>query len=103
MRGSVSGLASTYDPELFGIAPFDKAASVFAAGEIANLVRVQFRPKLVLLEILQILTRRKIEPRPYLILYTIAPKADTSRPEGGGYAFNISRGKDLVPRLSWRL
>ena len=52
----------------FGFAPFDKAASVFAAGEIANLVGVQFRPKLVLLEILQTLTRRKIEIPSYNIL-----------------------------------
>ena len=52
----------------FGFALFDKAASVFAAGEIANLVGVQFRPKLVLLEILQTLTRRKIEIPSYNIL-----------------------------------
>lgn len=45
----------------FGFAPFDKAATAFAAGEIATLVRVQFRPKLALLEIIQTLTRKKIE------------------------------------------
>ena len=52
----------------FGFAPFDKTASDFAAGEIANLVAVQFRPKLVLLEILQVLTRKKIEIPSYNIL-----------------------------------
>ena len=40
----------------FGCVPFDEAEKSFIAGEIAALVRVQFRPKLVLLEIIQILT-----------------------------------------------
>ncbi|MBS0456007.1 MAG: Tn3 family transposase [Proteobacteria bacterium] len=47
--------------DYFGFSPFDEAARAFAIREIANLVRVQFRPKLVLLEIIQSLTRKKIE------------------------------------------
>src|ERR1017187_3088775 len=54
--------------DYFGCGPFDKAAKVFTAGEIAALVRVQFRPKLVLLEIIQVLTRRKIVIPSYNVL-----------------------------------
>jgi TnpA family transposase len=52
----------------FGFAPFDKAATAFAAGEIAALIRVQLRPKLVLLEIIQTLTHKKREIPSYNIL-----------------------------------
>ncbi len=44
----------------FGCNPFDEAAKKFIASEIMTLVRVQYRPKLVLLEIIQILTRQKL-------------------------------------------
>lgn len=43
-----------------GYGPFDEAAKTFITSEIATLVRVQFRPKLILLEIIQVLTRKKI-------------------------------------------
>lgn len=43
-----------------GYGPFDEAAKTYIISEIATLVRVQFRPKLVLLEIIQVLTRKKI-------------------------------------------
>lgn len=46
--------------DYFGCGPFDEAAKVFIVGELAALVRVQFRPKAVLLEIIQILIRKKI-------------------------------------------
>ena len=52
----------------FGCSPFDAVATVFTANEIATLVRVQFRPKLVLLEIIQILTRKKIAIPSYNVL-----------------------------------
>ena len=37
----------------FGCSTFDDAAKAFAANEIALIVRVQFRPKLVLLELIE--------------------------------------------------
>ncbi len=52
----------------FGCAPFDEAAKVFILKEIASLVRVQFRPKLVLIEIIQILIRKKIVIPSYNVL-----------------------------------
>jgi TnpA family transposase len=52
----------------FGCGPFDAAATAFTANEIAALVHVQFRPKLVLLETIQILTRKKIEIPSYNVL-----------------------------------
>ena len=55
----------------FGCSPFDEAAKVFTANEIATLVRVQFRPKLVLLEIIQVLTRKKIAIPSYHVLATL--------------------------------
>ncbi len=44
----------------FGCSQFDEAAKAFTANEIATLVRVQIRPKLILLEIIQVLTRKKV-------------------------------------------
>jgi hypothetical protein len=52
----------------FGFAPFAEAEKAFVTSEIATLVRVQFRPKLVLLEIIQTLTRRKIALPSYNVL-----------------------------------
>ena len=52
----------------FGCSPFDEEAKKFVASEIMTLVRVQYRPKLVLLEIIQILTRQKIEIPSYNVL-----------------------------------
>ncbi len=52
----------------FGCSAFDEAAKIVAAKEIAAMVRVQFRPKLVLLEIIEILTRRKIALPSYNVL-----------------------------------
>jgi len=52
----------------FGCSPFNKAAKIIAANEIAALIPVQYRPKLVLLEIIQILTRQKIEIPSYNVL-----------------------------------
>lgn len=52
----------------FGCNPFDKTAKTFIASEIEMLVRVQFRPKLVLLEIIQTLIRKKIAIPSYNVL-----------------------------------
>ena len=55
----------------FGCSPFDEAAKVFTIHEIATRVRVQFRPKLVLLDIIQVLTRKKIALPSYHTLATL--------------------------------
>ena len=52
----------------FGCSPFNKAAKNITASEIAALIPVQYRPKLVLLEIIQLLTRQKIEIPSYNVL-----------------------------------
>lgn len=52
----------------FGCNRFDEPAKKFIASEIATLVRVQYRPKLVLMEVIQILTRQKIEIPSYNVL-----------------------------------
>ena len=52
----------------FGCSPFDDLARAFAANEIAMMVRVQFRPKLVLLEIIELLTSKRIALPSYAIL-----------------------------------
>lgn len=54
--------------DYFGCGPFDERARVFTTTAIADLVRVQFRPKLVLLEIIQILVRKKIALPSYNVL-----------------------------------
>ncbi len=54
--------------EYFACAPFDEAAKVSIAREIAILVRVQFRPKLVMLECIQMLNRLKITVPTYNVL-----------------------------------
>jgi len=52
----------------FSCGPFDEAAKSITASEIAALVRVQFRPKLVLLEIIQVLTHKRIAIPSYNVL-----------------------------------
>ena len=52
----------------FGYSPFDEAAKTLITNEIAALIRVQFRPKLVLLEIIQVLTVKKIAIPSYNVL-----------------------------------
>ena len=54
--------------EYFGYGLFDDAAKTLIAQEIARLVAVQFRPKLVLLEVINVLTRKKIEIPSYNVL-----------------------------------
>lgn len=52
----------------FGCSPFDETAKAFISKEIAALVRVQFRSKMVLLESIQVLTRKKIAIPSYNVL-----------------------------------
>jgi len=52
----------------FAYSPFDEAAKTLITNEIAALIRVQFRPKLVLLEIIQVLTVKKIAIPSYNVL-----------------------------------
>ena len=52
----------------FGYSPFDEAAKTIITNEIAALIRVQFRPKLILLEIIQVLTVKKIAIPSYNVL-----------------------------------
>ncbi|MGA9391860.1 MAG: Tn3 family transposase [Candidatus Sulfotelmatobacter sp.] len=54
--------------DYFGCNSFDEAAQAFTASEIAPLVRVQLRPKLVLVAIIQVLTRKKMEIPSYNVL-----------------------------------
>ncbi len=55
----------------FGFSSFDMKARVFAKAEIATMTQVQFRPKLILLEIIQVLTREKISLPSYNVLSTL--------------------------------
>lgn len=52
----------------FGCSAFDAAAKAFTAREIAQMVRVQVRPKLVLLEIIELLINKKIALPSYATL-----------------------------------
>lgn len=61
--------------DYFGFAPFDKTASLFAQKEVATMAKVQFRPKLILLEIIQVLTRKKIALPSYNGLSTLIVNA----------------------------
>jgi TnpA family transposase len=59
----------------FGFAPFDSIAKEFVKVEISQLVKVQFRAKIVLLEIVQLLTRKRIEIPSYNVLATLIANA----------------------------
>ena len=59
----------------FGCSAFDAAARTFAANEIALMVRVQFRPKLVLLEIIDLLISKKIALPSYALLSNLIVSA----------------------------
>ena len=55
----------------FGFSSFDELAIIFAKTEISLMARVQFRPKLILLAIIQVLTRKKIALPSYNKLATL--------------------------------
>ena len=48
---------------------------IFTKTEISLMVRVQFRPKVILLEIIQVLTRKKIALPSYNMLATLIVRA----------------------------
>ena len=54
--------------DYFGYGPFDEVAKTRIAQEIARLVAVQVRPRIVLLEAIDVLTRQKIEIPTYNLL-----------------------------------
>ena len=54
--------------EYFGFSPFDSSAKTFSEIEISRMVKVQFRPKIILLEIIQKLRRKKIVLPTYNLL-----------------------------------
>jgi TnpA family transposase len=59
----------------FGFSSFDELAMIFTKTEISLMVRVQFRPKIILLEIIQLLTRKKIALPGYNMLATLIVRA----------------------------
>ncbi len=58
----------------FGVSPFDAEGKDFLAKEIAALVRVQLRPKLIFVEAVEALSKRKIEIPSYSALSTLILK-----------------------------
>ena len=63
--------------DYFGFSPFDAEARGFMAKEIATMVRVQLRSKLVFLEAVQVLSRQKIALPSYFVLSTLIATAVT--------------------------
>ena len=59
----------------FGFSSFDAAARIFTKTEISIMAQVQFRPKVILLEIIQLLTRKKISIPSYNVLATLIVNA----------------------------
>jgi hypothetical protein len=62
----------------FGVSQFDATAKALIAKEIATLVRVQLRPKLVFMETVQILRQKKIAIPSYAVLAAMIAQAITS-------------------------
>jgi len=63
----------------FGYGPFDEAAKARITEEIARLVAVQVRPRMVLLEAIDVLTRQKIEIPTYNLLANLIVAAMDQR------------------------
>jgi hypothetical protein len=63
--------------EHFGFSAFDAEARGFIAKEIAVMVCVQMRPKLVFMEAVQLLSRQKIALPGYFVLSTLIATAST--------------------------
>ena len=59
----------------YGFVPFDNGARAFAKHQVLIMLRVQFRPKLILLGIVQILTRKEISLPSYNVLATLIIEA----------------------------
>jgi hypothetical protein len=65
--------------DYFGYGPFDEVAKTRIAEEIAHLVAVQVRPRTVLLEAIDVLTRQKIEIPTYNLLANLIVAAMDQR------------------------
>ncbi len=65
--------------EHFGYGPFDEAAKARITEEIARLVAVHIRPRMVLLEAIDVLTRQKIEIPTYNLLANLIVAAMDQR------------------------
>jgi len=65
--------------DYFGYGPFDEVAKTRIAEEIARLVAVQVRPRMVLLEAIDVLTRKKIEIPTYNLLANLIVAAMDQR------------------------
>jgi TnpA family transposase len=61
--------------DYFGFTFFDSVARSFAKHEILIMLRVQFRPKLILLDIMEVLTRKGISLPGYNVLATLIIEA----------------------------
>jgi len=68
--------------DYFGFSPFDSAARAFAKHEISILLRVQFRPKIILLDIMQVLTRKEISLPSYNVLAALIAEAINGHQHG---------------------
>jgi len=66
----------------YGFAPFDTVARSFTKHEVLIMLRVQFRPKLILLDIIQILTRKEISLPSYNVLATLIIEAINEHQHG---------------------
>ena len=68
--------------DYFGFAPFDTVARAFAKHEILIMLRVQFRPKIILLDIMQVLTRKEISLPSYNVLAALIVEAINEHQHG---------------------
>ncbi|SJM90998.1 hypothetical protein CRENPOLYSF1_170044 [Crenothrix polyspora] len=66
----------------FGFTLFDTVARAFAKHEILIMLRVQFRPKLILLDIIQVLTRKEISLPSYNVLAALIVEAINEHQHG---------------------
>ena len=83
----------------FGFSSFDELATVFAKTEISSMVRVQFRPKLILLEIIQVLTRKKIALPSYNMLSILIIETVTQHQQ----SLNQTIKSNLIPKQQEQL
>lgn len=66
----------------FGFTLFDTAARVFAKHEILIMLHVQFRPKIILLDTIQLLTRKEISLPSYNVLAALIVEAINEHQHG---------------------
>ena len=66
----------------FGFTFFDAAARIFAKHEILIMLRVQFRPKIILLDTIQLLTRKEISLPSYNVLAALIVEAINEHQHG---------------------